>query len=295
MGLARLAGWVLWSGIGLAVAAWLAWFVASGQLVRRLAFWRWLWRAGFFWFQRTRPGWEHPTRIYEGEPGSGKTLCMVRDCVRQLRKGVRVCSNVAIRDPLTGRRSEECTTWLQFIEWALVALRDGRPTLFAFDEMHLILDARDWQRTPLFVRWLVSQHRHFNIGIIGTTQDVSQVEKRVRVLARHLVRLRRMSWLRFMPWFLKRLPLYWSRLIDPRTVDGATGTQEVGGRTPVWMPYYAYHGYSTLEIVSSEDSAVYKDEEIQERIAAMCEEAEKLRKVLGLPAFVDGAPVAVVD
>jgi hypothetical protein len=234
----------------------------------------------YVWFlRRPLPG-EFHTRIYEGLPGSGKTLMMVRDAVLLMRSGVRVCSNLRIRDILTGIESESCATWLEMLEWSVQTLRDGRPTVFCLDEIHLMCDSREWKSTPSWWRNLMAQRRHFGIGIIGTTQDLSQVEKRLRTLVKHLVRIRRVR--------LWKFPIYRSVMLDPSSIDSpGEAARPIGSASWHWVKADAFHSYSTREVMKSEDMAIYNDEQLASRIAELSSEAFDRLALPDLPSFAD--------
>jgi len=240
----------------------------------------WLVRMRYVWFlRRPLPG-EFQTRIYEGLPGSGKTLLMVRDAVTLMRSGVRVCSNLRIRDIYSGSESERCATWIEMLEWSVQTLRDGVPTVFCLDEIHLMCDSREWKSTPSWWRNLMAQRRHFGIGIIGTTQDLSQVEKRLRTLVKHLIRVRRVR--------LWKLPVYRTSMLDPSTVDNPAGAATpIGSSRWEWVPAHAFHSYSTREVMKSEDMSLYSDDALADRIASLSDEAFDRLSLPDLPAFSD--------
>lgn len=151
---------------------------------------RWLWERRYHWFRRKKP-FEMPSVIYEGLPGSGKTLFMVRDCVEWMRAGFTVASNLKIRDAYSGCSSIPCRSWLEMLELTVDHKRRGVPLIIALDEIHTLCDAREWALTPQWWRDMMSQKRHHGMGLIGTTQALSQVEKRLRSLIAYLVRCER--------------------------------------------------------------------------------------------------------
>lgn len=248
----------------------------------RLAWWAWLWNQRYFWFQRSRPHEEWDTRIYEGLPGSGKTLFMVRDCIELMRRGVRVYSNVAVRDPLTGLESLPLGGWLDMLRASVETLEDGIPTIFAFDEIHLAADARSWQNTPAWWLNLMAQRRHYGVGLIGTTQHADTVEKRLRMLVGRIVRVRpsmvRRLW--------RRLPLFVCQDVDMALVD-VPDQDAVGASSITWVGAHAFHGYSTQELMASLDFRELADDEARAEIAELSARARELAAPAIIPAFVD--------
>lgn len=159
-------------------------------MIRLFSRTRWMVRNHYIWFLRRRP-FDMPSCIYEGLPGSGKTLAMVRDCVKWMREGYTVASNLRIRDALTGVESLPCRTWIDMLRIVAEHKQQDKPIIVALDEIHLLCDAREWANTPAWWRDMMSQKRKHKIGLIGTTQALSQVEKRLRTLVAYMVRLDR--------------------------------------------------------------------------------------------------------
>lgn len=256
------------------------------------------------WWQRRIPIFEYPTTIYSGLPGSGKTLLMVRDCIRMLRVGFRVYSNMAIHDPLTGRMAGGVGSWVDMLRLSVEALEEradrkeaGLPALpgvvFAFDELHLICDAREWQGTPKWWLNLIAQRRHFGVGVIGTTQVAGQVEKRLRTLMDLQVSILR-PWKRILG--LRRFPVFRVRELDPVLIEADPLNAESRQSWMLWMPWYAYAGYSTSELIISDDWAAYSDTAIQEEISKLTVRAKVAADRLGDAPLIfppgPGAPVA---
>jgi len=244
----------------------------------RVGLWRWLFGQRYWWFQRKKLA-DLPSCIYEGLPGSGKTLAMVRDVIPYLRQGYRVGSNLYIRDALTGAETVPCRSWLEMLELTLEAVRAGEPLILALDEIHNLCDAREWANTPAWWRNMMSQKRHFKLGLIGTTQALGQVEKRLRSLVAYLLRYERLP--------LGRMAFFRETLLDPTGVD-VPGAQWATRHTRlVWVPWYAFHSYSTWQVMASDDMTAYSDDALKEKIAAMIEELQGLCDSEGLPAFAD--------
>jgi len=249
----------------------------------------WLYRNRLMWFQRRRPRHEYPTTIYAGMPGSGKTLLMVRDVVRLMRRGFDVYSNMAIHDPLTGQMCGVVGSWLDMLRLSVVALEEradaldaGREpvpgVIFAFDELHLICDAREWAKTPKWWLNLIAQRRHLCVGVIGTTQVASQVEKRLRTLMDYQISVFR-PWRRILG--LRAIPLFAIRELNPAAVEFDPLNAESKETRHILMPWYAYAGYSTTELVTSDDWAGYTDDESSAEIQALTERAKAAAARLG--------------
>jgi len=247
----------------------------------RLLWWRLVNRQ--YWWLRRHTTHEYPTVIYAGLPGSGKTLLMTRDVIKLMRRGFRVYSNMAIHDPVSGCRAGVVGSWVEMLSLSVDALQEradclesGRTpppgVVFAFDELHLICDAREWASTPKWWLNLVAQRRHFGVGIIGTTQLATQVEKRLRTLMDLQLSISRPF--RRIP-FLKRLPIFDVRELDPMLLETDPANSILTEKIRVWMAWYAFAGYSTGELIISDDWSSYTDDAITEEVGELTRRAKQ--------------------
>lgn len=213
------------------------------------------WRPGLgsplVWYRR-RSLWSFGTRLYTGLPGSGKTLLAVRDGILLMRRGVRVVSNLRIVDPLSGRCSDTIKSQDEWLALAVAAAIKKRPTVFIIDEIHTWADARNFKQTPRWWLWLIAQHRHLQVGIIGTAQHANQVEIALRRLCALLIMVRPVV-PRWLP-FLRRLPWIWT-LTMPMALVGDKGEipPGAGHRAFRVVPWWVYGGYNTQELVAFEE------------------------------------------
>lgn len=297
-------------------------------LEERIRFLIWMWRNRYIWFLRAVPE-ELPLVIYEAQPGGGKTLSGVDDFIAAMRGGIRCASNLYIRDALTGQEAIICRTWLEMLRLTVDAVRDREPILFLFDEVHVLCDSRNWQQTPGWWLYLMSMHRHFGIGFIGTTQALPNVESRLRSLVGRIIRVRRRSvqgWVRtggsrllatsvmlwssfqaadgrwlylvpsvafsfvvwvYLPVILQRLPLFRYIELNQALIDTPGASWETDMEYTRWMPWQAWHSYSTSAVIEAEDLKAYKDEELIAEIDKLSKEMAGLLEVVGLPAWQD--------
>lgn len=310
--------------------------------MRTLRFWRWLYQQRYWWFQRQHL-FQMPSVIYEGLPGSGKSLAMVRDCIQYMRLGYRVASNLEIRDPYTGQVALQAMTWLSVLRHIRDARRDNVPIVVAIDELQELCDARDWALTPAPIRTMFTQKRKYKMGLIGSTQALANVEKRLRSVIAYMVRYERviperpsLAW-SVLPavlvwvgagvaaWYYGRFQaplafaLYglvalfvggsigvfvglashwlvdlfsrqaWFRetSLDPTGVDVPGSDWELKDTRVVWMPWYAFHGYSTWNTIPKDDLKAYTEESMVEELNAIMEEINGYNERDGIPAFAD--------
>lgn len=253
-----LAGLVA-AGVALAGGLWLkGWVDAYGwHPVAWWRGWRFAHRHKAVWWRR-KSKWTFATRLYTGLPGSGKTLLAVRDGIMLMRRGVRVVSNFRIVDPLSGRSSEIIKSQAEWLAYAVAAAIKRRPTVFIIDEIHTWADARRFAQTPSWWLWMIAQHRHLEVGIIGTAQHVNQVEIALRRLTSLLVQVKPVV-PRWLPFF-RRLPWLWT-LTMPMALVGKEGEIPGSGGTKAFrvVPWWTYMGYNTAELVAFEEWSASED------------------------------------
>jgi len=248
----------------------------------RPTLWRWLHSERLWWFQWKKRS-ELPTHLYVGLPGSGKSMLMVQDAIVAMRDGVQVCSNLTIRDRLTGTESEPIASWLDVARWAVWAIENQRPVLFAIDEIHLWCDARNFANTPLWLLNLFAQKRHYGIGICGTTQALGQVEKRLRTLIDEIVVPSPSIFGKL------RMPVFWAARVLPNVLLGEGGTDDyaLSNRSLRWVRWWGRHGYATAELIATDDLTLYKQAEVAAEIEALTNRAVAAAQCHALPAFWD--------
>ncbi|CAK0743179.1 hypothetical protein CCP3SC15_1240008 [Gammaproteobacteria bacterium] len=239
-------------------------------LLERFRWWAWTYRNKMWWFQYVqRP--ERQTFLYVGLPGSGKTAAgLVYDGIKALQNGAIVAANFTLVDRLTGREAITVGSWLDVLGLAVWALEENEDVLILIDEGHNWADARLWQATTKFAPWLfqlLAQKRHYGIGLSFSTQALGQMDMRIRDLVDGLVECEP---LRYVKWAMRgKLPVFRLRLHRPN-VEADKLEDDYGVPTKyIWVPLRARFGYSTAQIVGTENFAAYSDEQILETIASL--------------------------
>lgn len=139
-------------------------------------------------------------QIITGKLGAGKTLYSVMLIFDQLVKGRTVATNVKVefdelyalalrlhgvklkREQLVDIDPERNPNWQKEIPWGVV----GAPVFVVLDEVHLFYNARDWQKTHVTARGMLSfltQSRKAACDITFICQDIKTVEAQFRALA----------------------------------------------------------------------------------------------------------------
>lgn len=241
---------------------------------------RWRWKHGHYWFLR-RSHKRMPLRIYAGLPGSGKTLFAVQDAIKLLRAGERVYSNIYIKDPLTGAESLPCLNWMEMLSIAVDCLEEdarrrdeGLPPLgayFVWDELHEYCDAREWAATPKWVRKIFTERRHYRIALLGTTQIVEQLEKRLRTLVDEIWDVRPTPMRVIAQEHMGReLPLFLRSVVDRRMVDHPELTVDVKRHWRLArVGWEAFGGYGTHEHVTTQGVESLNDPRALEVVEAL--------------------------
>jgi len=133
----------------------------------------------------------------EAKPGQGKTVYCTYLIERYLRRGYKVVTNVRTRFP----KATYASTWEDILKHIYEHCSDdatmskGREgsLKIVLDELQIYLNSRNWEKLPLEVQLLLSQHRHYGVDIIGATQSTKRVDTIFRELVQVLYRLRRIT------------------------------------------------------------------------------------------------------
>jgi hypothetical protein len=272
----------------LAIAAVIVFAVGRREMpwAQRFSWWSHVWEHKWFWFQYVSRN-ERQTFIYTGLPGSGKTMVgLVRDGIQAMRQGALVGANFTVQDPLTGRKAIPVSSWLDVLGLAVEALETNEDVLILIDEGHNWADARLWQATTKFAPWLfylLAQKRHYGIGLEFSTQALKQMEVRIRDLVDGVVMCEPVRWIK---WISRgKMPVYRLTLYRPN-IDVDEMEDEHGMPTKwIWAPVRARFGYSTTELVATEDFSKYDDEGVKATIRQFTERAIAAAKVQEIAVF----------
>lgn len=147
--------------------------------------------------------------IYDGTPGTGKSLHVVDDIRDYLRRGCNVICNFDFRYDLMGKscRGEfikRDNDQLTFPSWVKEYGRSHNvdksrcvlmgQTLLVIDEAQNLFDARQWNCTGR-KEWneFFAVHRHYGFDIILITQNLKSLDKRIQANAEFEVLHRNMK------------------------------------------------------------------------------------------------------
>jgi hypothetical protein len=155
---------------------------------------------------------------YIGVPGAGKTLSMTMRAYKERFYYDEIWSNYSInfvpgykRSPGIHRRFTKPQEFLEMCMSALYA-HDGKKRLLLLDEVHLLFDARLWNKVPQEMLQFLAQPRKASVDLLYTAQHESQVEKRLRIVTNYLWLCK--MWGRDMNWFHDRPILFWASCFE---------------------------------------------------------------------------------
>ena len=167
-----------------------------------------------------------------GLPGMGKTLGATERVCRALKRGVDVYSNVPITDYLYG--SERSTKIFRGLKTFLTV----KNALIFMDEANILLDSRQFGRTPPEVLHKLAQSRKYGLDLIYTTQGFKHSEARLRQLTNYVWDARRINVL--------GAPIFRYDLYDPEDFEMKTPKFYRERLSVYWLfPWFFVRGFST--------------------------------------------------
>lgn len=110
--------------------------------------------------------------VIQGPAGSGKTMWMSRLIKPQWDRGVSIYPNFPIwfDEQYTGINRWHVLDDTFHLEKGIICI----------DESQKLLDARRWRSLPMAFAEKIAEHRHDKIDIITTTQDMNDIDVRMR-------------------------------------------------------------------------------------------------------------------
>lgn len=191
-------------------------------------------------------------RLYTGRPGSGKTLQMTEMAVRLRNRYDEIVANYGIgMPPGPAPKIIRIMGADDFVRITMDALYkpDNKRRLILLDEVHSILDARDWTSVPKEALMVLAQPRKARLDFCHTAQHPSQVEKRLMIVTNYIHHCR--AWgEQWNPRGDSNL-LFWSSMYDSFEYQAkGARAEKLGGRffsLKRAKKYGAY--YDTMEVL----------------------------------------------
>lgn len=122
-----------------------------------------------------------PIYIFVGRMGSGKTLSAVREAWLNRHDIKTIISNVHLNRPFS-YKPLTMETIKDYKNW------DYKDCLILMDETHTIIDSRlSMTKKNIMISYFLTQSRKRNCFIFCTTQNIRQVEVRLRRMADYII------------------------------------------------------------------------------------------------------------
>ncbi len=193
---------------------------------------------------------------YIGIPGSGKTLSMTTRAYKERRWYDEIWANYTLNFPqkkigkFDGQvgRFQNAEQFFQLCNGWLHA-QDGKRRLILLDEVHLIFDARNWNKVPKEMLQFLAQPRKAKTDLLFTAQHESQVEKRLKVVVNWLWLCR--MWGSEMNWFGDHPLVFWATCYESFEFRSPRA-RNYGARCYRFRPKYGQL-YNTLEVLQRMD------------------------------------------
>lgn len=152
--------------------------------------------------------------VVEGRPGQGKSVWLVSEILRQLARGRKVYTNVAIVDKKLQYKYKGRLFLIESLEDCL-DLREGEIVL---DEIQTYLNSRNWDKLDVRFQLMLQQHRKKGLNITGATQSVKRADVVFRELIQYYFRINKLIVLK-LPKTKLAFGLFYLREYDPDDVE----------------------------------------------------------------------------
>jgi len=171
--------------------------------------------------------------IVEGRPGQGKSIYLVGEIIRHLRRGKKVYTNVAISDLRFAQKYADQLFSIDSLE-DIVELREGEIVL---DEVHIYLNSRNWDKLDVRFQLFLQQHRKRGLNITGAVQSIKRADVVFRELIQVFYRIRKIVSFKI-PYWGKAFGFFYIREYDPDDIE--SGGSKTGQKALSWpLPYFA--------------------------------------------------------
>ena len=175
-----------------------------------------------------------------GLPGMGKTLGMVNEACKSLKKGRCVEANLPIIDNIYHTKKASIMT-----SDIGGAVRDAKDTLICIDEASIVLPNHYWDKLPFDVLIRFAQVRKYGLDIMYTSQGWNHTVKRLRDLTNFVVKCSNHRWWFTFEWIDPEF--YEARVPSVFRKDYIVKTDIV----PFWKFKDIFSSYDTMYIVQN--------------------------------------------
>jgi len=183
--------------------------------------------------------------VVEGRPGMGKSVWLVSEVIRWLRRGYTVYTNIEIKDQRMLKKYANKLFYIESLE-DIISLREGKVVL---DEVQTYLNSRNWDKLDIRFQLLLQQHRKRGLDIIGATQSIKRADVVFRELVQVFYRIRKVIAFR-LPYTKMGFGFFYLREFDPDDIEsgGAKSNQKaLSWPLPFFADPYTFSVYDTTQ------------------------------------------------
>jgi len=182
--------------------------------------------------------------VVQGRPGQGKSVFLVAEIFRFLRKGHMVYSNIEVKVPEKWKDQfvlihslDECTK-----------LRSGKIVL---DEIQVYLNSRNWDKLDTKFQLLLQQHRKRGLDILGAAQSIKRADVVFRELVQVFYAINKIITFRIGRY---SFGFFYLREYDPDSIESQSRSYEpIGWFFPFFADPYTMSLYDTTQEVTPRD------------------------------------------
>jgi len=183
--------------------------------------------------------------VVEGRPGMGKSVWLVSEVLRWLRRGYTVYTNIIINDEKLLTKYQGKLFYIESLE-DIIELREGKIVL---DEVQTYLNSRNWDKLDIRFQLLLQQHRKRGLDIIGATQSIKRADVVFRELVQVFYRIKKIISFK-LPFSELAFGFFYLREYDPDDMEsqGKKSNQEaMGWPLPFLADPYTFEIYDTTQ------------------------------------------------
>jgi len=175
----------------------------------------------------------------------GKSVWLVSEILRFLRRGYKVYTNVSINDVKLAKKYSQQLFSIESLE-DIITLREGKVVL---DEVQTYLNSRNWDKLDIRFQLLLQQHRKRGLDIVGATQSIKRADVVFRELVQVFYRIRKIVSFR-VPYTKNAFGFFYLREFDPDDIESGgakSGQKALSWPLPFFADPYTFRIYDTTQ------------------------------------------------
>lgn len=178
--------------------------------------------------------------VVQGRPGMGKSVFLVAEIMRWLKRGFNVYSNIEISFPDNSSLKDKFHLISSLED--IIKLREGKIIL---DEVQTYLNSRNWDKLDIRFQLLLQQHRKRGLDIIGATQSIKRADVVFRELVQVFYEIKKIITFKL---FGKGFGFFFLREFDPDDTETSQSTKKpIGWPRPFFADPVLLELYDTTQ------------------------------------------------